>query len=184
MLDETFGVGGCGISRFAAESGILVNEGSTGKLLDARLVNGMVLPMAVSANDVEMVLVETLFLEPGKEFVPFMAETAVVGVIVGFAFVIRTNHRSRRNEEFKFGITLSKSLLEPGFLLYTPNGLFRAFRCSIVTAVHAVFRKPDLQVAADPVRSVSESVCITMSGQRKLLQHHIPGLLGCGKVIA
>ncbi|NQV26631.1 MAG: hypothetical protein HQ518_19925 [Rhodopirellula sp.] len=91
LFDQSFGIGGFRVSGAASQAGIRVDQGSTGELFDARWMQRVVLPVAVSADQIEMLFRDAGFVEPGEELVTLVAEAIEVRVIVELPFVIRAS---------------------------------------------------------------------------------------------
>ncbi len=127
--------------------------------------------MAVAADEKETFLVDPAVFEKRKKVISFVAESAVVGVVVFFAQIIGANHRSGGDEEFVFGVTLAERFFDPGFLPGTPDGFVGAVRHGVGAAMDAAFGQPDLQIAGYTMSAIGDGIGVVHFGVGQLFEH-------------
>ena len=88
MPDRARRVGRIRRAGLDAESGIGVDQRAAGELLETRSVPGVVLPVTVAAQDVEVLVEKAVSAEPVEELAAFVPEAADVAVVVPFAFAV------------------------------------------------------------------------------------------------
>ena len=75
MFNHAFGIGSLRITGKHADLGISCYEGATRKLLKARWMRCMVLPMTVTSHNKEIATLELVIDQPIKKLVSLMLKT-------------------------------------------------------------------------------------------------------------
>ena len=90
LFYDTLGIGGLWVAGLDAFDRVFVVERADGKFLHAGGMDAVVLPMAVAAEDED--ILDFFLLQPREKRVRLRAETRVVRVVVGLAGAVGADH--------------------------------------------------------------------------------------------
>src|SRR5262245_10113186 len=87
LLDEAFRIVAERIPRRSTKSRVFVDDRTGRKFFEATRIDRVVLPVAITADDVEVVSEDPILAQPGEEPIPFFLEAARIRHVVSFELV-------------------------------------------------------------------------------------------------
>ena len=90
--DPAVGIGRPRVARRNGREGVGIAEGPTGELFHAAGMDGVILPVAVTADEIEIPRQQTVPGQPAEELPGFVLKAADVGVAVPLGGAVGTHH--------------------------------------------------------------------------------------------
>ena len=132
-------------------------------------MDGVILPVAVTADEIEIPLQNSVPVQPAEKLPGFVLKPADVGVAVPLGAAVGTHHGRGGDQDLEGGVRIQQRPLQPGDLRLPPQGLGRTVLHTVGTAVVAALNQPDLQLPTDPVSAVGHRLLLRRVHHRHLL---------------